>query len=40
MNINKKLALAAMIGIGSSWQAIAQAPYDQYLMSWVATGSV
>jgi hypothetical protein len=37
MKINR-LALTVMIGIGSSCVAMAQAPYDQYLMSWTATG--
>jgi hypothetical protein len=38
MNMNKRLILTAIIGFGSTMLALAQAPYDQYLMSWAATG--
>jgi hypothetical protein len=38
MNMNKKLTLTLLIGFSSTLMALAQAPYDQYLLAWTGTG--
>jgi hypothetical protein len=38
MNMNTRLTLTLLIGLTSTCAALAQAPYDQYLMTWNATG--
>jgi len=38
MNMNKRLALTVIIGFGSISLAMAQAPYDEYILTWSGTG--
>lgn len=38
MNMNKKLTLTLMIGFCSTMMAVAQAPYDQFIITWRASG--
>jgi hypothetical protein len=38
MNMSKKLVLTMIIGFGFTLPAMAQAPYDQFILTWSGTG--